>query len=88
MIKFIILISFLFMSGCGDTFTLPLGATPLTLRVVERDGIFIVQRYDRLFLIGNWENERKFESKANADNYKNEWLENYRKFKKDQEKIH
>ena len=43
----------LFILGCEND-TLPLGPTSLTLRVIEKDGIFIVQRYDRLFLIGTW----------------------------------
>ena len=83
----ILLVLCLFIFGCnGDT--LPLGATPLTLRVVEKNGIFIVQRYDRLFLIGSWDNERSFYSIEKAEDYKNEWLENYRKFKENEERIH
>ena len=70
----------LFILGCEND-TLPLGPTSLTLRVIEKDGIFIVQRYDRLFLIGTWDTERKFRSKKDAEDYKTEWLENYRKFK-------
>lgn len=83
--KLLILPLFLLLSGCDD---LPLGATPFTLRVVERDGICIVQRYDRLFLIGEWEDTRKFKTREDAEKYKEEWLENYRKYKEDENKIH
>lgn len=83
----IALILCLFIVGCGSDI-LPLVATSLTLRVTEKNGIFIVQRYDRLFLVGSWDNESKFDSREKAENYKNEWLENYRKFKLDKEKIY
>ena len=79
--KYVIILSLcLFILGC-ESDALPLGVTSLTLRVIEKDKIFIVQRYDRLFLIGTWDNECKFRNKKDAEDYKNEWLENYRRFK-------
>lgn len=75
----------LLLFGCND---LPFGTTPLTLRVVGREGIYVVQRYDRLFLVGTWDDERKFRKSEDAEKFKAEWLENYRKYKEDERKIH
>ena len=59
----------------------------LELRVIEKNGIYIVQSNFRCGLISNWDDERKFKSKVGAEKYRDEWYCNYKSFKESENRI-
>ena len=59
----------------------------LELRIVERNGIYIVQSNLRCGLLSNWDDEAKFRSKANAEKYRDVWYLYYRSFKESENKV-
>lgn len=56
----------------------------LELRVIEKNGVYIVQSNLRCGFISDWDDKKKFRQKENAEEYMNEWYKNYKAFKENE----
>lgn len=63
-----------FISMCSQTNT-------LELRVIEKNGLYIVQHNSRSGLFSDWDDEKRFRSRESASKYMQNWYDTYRRFK-------